>query len=141
MSLSHPYQPPKSDLEPNQDAEQQRSEEQRIFDQRVAGGQKRILVSFLCMIFIMALNLAYEALPPAALLAIPFYIVAYFAAIFGVLKAMSGLRYANWVRVVILLFCHIPLLSLLAMLWISGRCTQYLKRHGYRVGFFGASIR
>lgn len=134
------YQAPKSELAQANPQNEHHADEQQVRDRQIAGGQKRILVSFVSFLMIFALNMLFRNESIVSLLAIPFYFISYFAGIFGVFIAMRGLQYAIWVRVLILVFCHFPVINLLLMLSISGRCTKYLTQRGFRVGLFGTRM-
>ncbi|WP_460830105.1 hypothetical protein [Lysobacter humi (ex Lee et al. 2017)] len=56
----------------------------------------------------------------------------------GIYKITRGLRYPLWARLLCLAAMLVPLVSLLALLFLNNRATARLKQAGFSVGLLGA---
>ena len=58
--------------------------------------------------------------------------------IMGILKVSGGLGYGVGWRMAFCVFIILPLISLIVLLMLNGKATNYLRTAGYQVGLLGA---
>jgi len=100
---------------------------------RIARGQKFVIYAILLNLTTMALTAAVGNV--AALLYIPALVVS----LVGIHGLASGLGYAVWKEVFLIVLMLVPLLNLIMLASINSQATKMLRAGGYKVGLFGAS--
>jgi len=100
---------------------------------RIARGQKFVIYAILLNLTTMALTAAVGNV--AALLYIPALVVS----LVGIHGLASGLGYAVWKEVFLIVLMLVPLLNLIMLAVINFQATKMLRAGGYKVGLFGAS--
>ena len=103
--------------------------------ERIARGQKFIMVGMLLQIAVVAPLSAIGAMGVASLLLVAAFVIC----LIGLHRVASGLGFAIWKEVLLAVMLIIPLISLIVLATVSARATKTLRAAGYRVGLFGAS--
>ena len=106
---------------------------ERIRLSRIARGQRLVIYGILLNLLTLALIATVGDV--AKLLYFPALVVS----IVGLHGLASGLGYAVWKEVLLILLMLIPLLNLIVLAAINSRATKMLRAGGYKVGLFGAS--
>ena len=106
---------------------------ERIRLSRIARGQRLVIYGILLNLLTVALIATVGDV--AKLLYFPALVVS----IVGLHGLASGLGYAVWKEVLLILLMLIPLLNLIVLAAINSRATKMLRAGGYKVGLFGAS--
>ena len=100
---------------------------------RIARGQRFVIYGILLNIATVALTAAVGKV--AALVYIPALLVS----LVGLHGLASGLGYAVWKEVFLIVLMFAPLLNLIILARINSQATKMLRAGGYKVGLFGAS--
>ena len=100
---------------------------------RIAGGQRLVIYAILLNLVVFALTVAIGDI--AALLYLPVLALS----LVGLHRLASGLGYAVWKEVCLMVLMLIPLLNIITLVVINSRATKTLRAGGYTVGLLGAS--
>jgi len=100
---------------------------------KVARGQKFVIYGILLNLGTLALTAAVGEV--AGLLYIPAFVVS----IVGLHGLASGLGYAAWKEVLLMVLMLVPLLNIIMLATVNSQATKVLRDGGYKVGLFGAS--
>jgi hypothetical protein len=100
-----------------------------------AGGQKMLIY---CLIanFVLSAAARQGSIPP--LIASALYIAVAVASLFGIVRICSGLRYGTSAKILFMVLAFVPLVNLIALLYLSARTNRLLRDAGWRVGLLGA---
>lgn len=125
--MENPYQSPAA---PVADTVVRERYNDRLDD--VAYGQKNV-------VYATALYFAAAALAQVmGLLAFGAIVICIGLAWSGIYRIGRGLKYPLWLRLVFLALMLVPLVGLLALLFLNNRATARLKQAGFSVGLLGA---
>ena len=126
MSEVNPYQAPKAAVADAGDADIERLN-------RVAAGQRLVIIALLISIGSIALQAASPALGLIGSL------LGSLVAIIGIVRLAGALGSGVLARILYAIAMLVPLINLLIMVLLSTRATKQLRAGGYRVGLLGAS--
>lgn len=107
--------------------------EEQLWD--AAKGQK-ILVH--CILLNLATTALGGTLAARPLVAFALYACITIYALGGLVRIGSGLGMSQGAKIGLLILAFVPLLSLVSMLYLSGKATALLRRAGWSVGLMGA---
>lgn len=128
MTDTNPYQAPASDVRsPSGD-----SEERRVQNARLAGGQKLLIYSVL--LYFVAVFLQASL----GLVALLMVIACLIMSLIGMYRVLAVLDNHVVIKVVLFILLFIPLVNILVLLRMNARATQRLREAGYKVGLLGA---
>ena len=101
----------------------------------VAGGQKLVIY---CLIanFVLSAAARGGSIPP--LVASALYIATAAVSLFGIVRICSGLGHGTTIKVLFMVLAFVPLVNLIALLYLSSKTNRLLRGAGWRVGLLGA---
>jgi hypothetical protein len=118
-----------------------READDNLYDEReeslslVAGGQKMLIY---CLIanFVLSAAAREGSIPP--LIASALYIAVAVVSLFGIVRICSGLGQGTSGKILFMVLAFVPLVNLVALLYLSARTNRLLRDAGWRVGLLGA---
>ncbi|WP_431126818.1 hypothetical protein [Variovorax paradoxus] len=101
----------------------------------VASGQKTVIY---CLIanFVLSAAARGGSLPP--LIASALYIGTAAVSLFGIVRICSGLGLGTSGKILFMVLAFVPLVNLIALVYLSARTNRLLRAAGWRVGLLGA---
>jgi len=110
-------------------------DEQELSLSLVASGQKTVIY---CLIanFVLSAAARGGSIPP--LIASALYIATAVASLFGIVRICSGLGMGTSGKVLFMVLAFVPLVNLVALVYLSSRTNRLLRANGWRVGLLGA---
>jgi len=103
--------------------------------EKIRSGQRLLIFAILVNLAAVGVRTSH----PAAFLMIA--LVAFFMAVVGLLRLMSGLEYSTPGKVGMFVLQFVPLINLISLIVICTQATKILRAAGFEVGFLGASAR
>ena len=131
MEANNPYTPPKASVADVGGASADTIERLN----RIAAGQRLVIVALLCSI--VAQVLARSVGPLGALILIASFIIS----IVGVVRLASALGSSGASQALYAVGLIVPLINIAILLVLSSRATRRLRAGGYKVGLLGARAR
>jgi hypothetical protein len=132
-----PYRPPdrSSSPQPSLEADNKLYDEQEESLALVAGGQKMLIY---CLIanFVLSAAARGGSIPP--LIGSALYIAVAAVSLFGIVRICSGLGQGTSGKIMFMVLAFVPLVNLIALLYLSARTNRLLRDAGWRVGLLGA---
>lgn len=104
-------------------------------DERVRAGRPWLQ---LALVLNAAALVAVLATAPTALRA-PLAIVALIMALVGLFRTTPAMGYSPWSLLLLTVSQLLPFLNLLVLIFINGRVTVFLRKHGYSVSALGGA--
>ena len=103
-----------------------------------ARGQKIVIY---CIVLNFCLGAVYslQVLPDWAMTVLDLGIALY--AVNGILKICTGLKKSDGQKILFIVSAFLPLINLIALVYLSIQTTQMLRAAGWEVGLFGAKLR
>ena len=110
-------------------------DEQELSLSLVASGQKNVIY---CLIanFVLSAAARGGSLPP--LLASALYIATAAVSLFGIVRICSGLGLGTSGKILFMVLAFVPLVNLIALVYLSAKTNRLLRAAGWRVGLLGA---
>jgi len=101
----------------------------------VASGQKMVIY---CLIanFILSGAARQGSIPP--LVASVLYIATAVVSLFGIVRICSGLGMSTSAKIVFMVLAFVPLVNLIALVYLSSKTNRLLRDNGWQVGLLGA---
>lgn len=110
-------------------------DEQELPLSLVASGQKLVIY---CLIanFVLSAAARGGSIPP--LIASALYIATAAVSLFGIVRICSGLGLGTSGKILFMVLAFVPLVNLIALVYLSARTNRLLRDAGWRVGLLGA---
>lgn len=110
-------------------------DEQELSLSLVASGQKTVIY---CLIanFVLSAAARGGSIPP--LIASALYIATAAVSLFGIVRICSGLSHGTPGKILFMVLAFVPLVNLIALVYLSARTNRLLRASGWRVGLLGA---
>lgn len=121
--------------QPSLEADNKLYDEQEESLALVAGGQKMLIY---CLIanFVLSAAARGGSIPP--LIGSALYIAVAAVSLFGIVRICSGLGQGTSGKIMFMVLAFVPLVNLIALLYLSARTNRLLRDAGWRVGLLGA---
>ncbi|MCX7097522.1 MAG: hypothetical protein NTV43_06395 [Methylococcales bacterium] len=102
-----------------------------------AEGQKMVIYSIVCNFLLGAVERSI-AMPGLALELLLIAVALY--SLVGMVKICSGLNKTQNQKILFMVLAFLPLINLLAIVYLSVKTTRFLRDGGWEVGLFGAKL-
>lgn len=100
-----------------------------------AHGQK-IVIRCVVLTFVLRAVERAQVLPSFVVLALSFCVAIY--SLVGVVRICSGLGESQNKKILFMVLAFVPILNVVALVYLSVRASRMLRSAGWRVGLFGA---